>query len=81
MLHAPRAELSIELGRREAGDLTVVIEQTKCFLVGRFGIGLWQARGQQDQQRDAPVHRSTPLCKVALAQAGVKSFHETIGPD
>jgi hypothetical protein len=28
VLHAPRAELSIELDRRQPGELTVVIEQT-----------------------------------------------------
>ena len=40
VLHAPRAQLLIELDRRQSGELVVVIDQTQCSLVGRLGLGL-----------------------------------------
>jgi len=60
---------TIELSHHQqiAGlDPAVVIDQAQCLLVGRFGLGLWYARSQQSQQRDAPAHGSTRLCKVEL---------------
>jgi hypothetical protein len=52
MLHAPHAQVSIKLGWDQPGELTVMIEQTQRLVVGRLGLGLLDARGQQDEQRD-----------------------------
>jgi hypothetical protein len=77
MEHAdtPRTELSIELDRRQPSDLTVVIKQTLCLLVGRFGLGLRHARCQQDQQREAPIRLFAALIERAAAACARGRLH------
>jgi hypothetical protein len=66
VLHAPRAELWIELDRRQPSELAVVIEQTQCLLAGRLGLGLWHTHGNKNSSATRQDMGSHPYAELTL---------------